>query len=171
MIGKASKVYPQIQGNLHLLLKGNVIVIDPSIGSSSSQPGWAHYRASQLMDSGTLSINPEWSVPERLQELRRQMYNLYKMLDPDILVYEDIPPMRQGGGNAAAHASLLKAVGAILSIAGPRAFVGILPVSWKALARDTYVKSDENDAIEIGWVVLTEADRIQEQDPPRKRHK
>jgi hypothetical protein len=85
---------------------------------------------------------------------------LYKEWDPDVLVYEDIPSQRQGGGNANAHASLLKAVGAILSVSGPDYYVGLMPVSWKRMVREDYVKSDIRDAIEMGWIAIAVARRI-----------
>lgn len=172
-ISRTAKVYGEIRSCLTPLLYGTVICIDPSIGSSSSQPGWAIYMAGHLIRSGILKIDPTGDIPTRLQELRRLLRNLYQTRPPDVLVYEDIPAQRHAaggaGGNAVGHASLLKALGAILSVSGPRHFVGILPVSWKRLARPTYEKGDEADAIEIGWIVLQEARRILETDPPGKK--
>ena len=63
-------------------------------------------------------------------------------------------------GNAVAHASLLKALGAILSVPGPDGYVGIMPVSWKKMVRDTYTKGDEADAVEIGHVIIECAAQI-----------
>lgn len=91
---------------------------------------------------------------------------LYRVWEPDVLVYEEIPPTRHGGGNAESHASLLKAVGAILSVSGPDYYVGIHPLSWKRMVRSTYSKGDENDAKEIGWITIEEAKRLKEEDPP-----
>jgi Holliday junction resolvasome RuvABC endonuclease subunit len=168
MVTKTSRVYSEVRDNLTLLLKGRVLAIDPSIGSTSSMPGWAYYNAGELIESGILEINPKQSVWDRLQDLSRLVRQLYKRFDIDILIYEDIPSQRQGGGNANAHASLLKAQGAIMSVPGPRAYVGIFPVSWKRMVRPTYVKSDEADAIEIGYIVLEIAKYISEKDPPKR---
>jgi hypothetical protein len=63
-------------------------------------------------------------------------------------------------GNAIAHASLHKALGVILSVPGPTGFVGIMPFSWKKLVRDTYVKGDEADAVEMGYVAIEVAHEI-----------
>lgn len=161
MISKTAKVYADIVASRNQLLNGLVVCIDPSIGSSSSQPGWAVYNKQQLVTYGSIYINPGRSIPTRLQELRGWMYNLYKDYPPDVLVYEDIPPQVHGKGNATSHSSLLKAVGVILSIAGPTAFVGIMPISWKRLARPDYVKSDANDAKEIGYVVIKTAQEME----------
>lgn len=94
---------------------------------------------------------------------------LYRDFDPDVLVYEEIPAQRYGGGgNANAHASLLKALGVILSVPGPDGYVGIYPISWRKLVRETYVKGDEADAVEIGWIVIELAREIRDK---KKRDK
>ena len=156
-IGKTSAVYSEISANLKGLTEGRVVSIDPSIGSSSSMPGWAVYLAGNYVESGTFDIPRDKSIPERLKHLARCMTKLYARHDPDVLVYEEIPAQRHGMGNAGAHASLLKAVGAILSVPGPDGYVGIMPVSWKALVLDTYIKGDEEDACEIGRIVIEQA--------------
>lgn len=157
---KTSKAYGNIEDNLQGILEGLVVSIDPSIGSSSSMPGWAIYRAGQYVSSGIFEIPVHKSLPERLRTLANHIRKLYNEYPPDCLVYEDIPAQRYGMGNAVAHASLLKALGAILSVAGPDGYVGIMPVSWKKMVRDTYNKGDEADAVEIGYVVIECAGQI-----------
>lgn len=157
---KTSKAYSDIQDNLKGILEGVVVSIDPSIGSSSSMPGWAVYRAGQYVASGTFDIPVHKHIPHRLRMLANHIRKLYNEYSPDVLVYEDIPAQRYGMGNAVAHASLLKALGAILSVPGPEGYVGIMPVSWKKLVRDTYQKGDEADAVEIGYVVIECAAQI-----------
>lgn len=170
MLSKTAKAYTEIQSCLTPLIEGSIVCIDPSIGSTSSQPGWAAYYRGELKGSGTFSIDPSLPVWMRLRKLVHQLRKLYFYWMPDVLVYEDIPSLRQGGGNANSHASLLKAVGAILSVSGPDYYVGLLPVSWKRMARSTYVKSDEADAVEIGYIAIEEAKRIQELDPPGRKY-
>lgn len=162
MISTKSDCYASTKAHQHGILNGVVCSIDPSVGSTSSQPGWAIYRQTKLIDSGTFYIPAHLSTPERLRRLANEMRKLYKTYCPDILVYEEIPSLRQGGGNANAHASLLKAVGVILSVPGVNGYVGIYPVSWKKMVRDSYVKGDEEDAVEIGWIVIELAKQIQE---------
>lgn len=152
-----------------------MVSVDPSIGSRSSQPGWAVYQEGVLRDSGTFAIDPEESVPLRLQELARLLRNLYAQWHADILCYEQLPSSAQGW-NANGYASLLKALGVILSVKGPRSFVGIHPKTWKRLVRAEYVKSDENDAVEMGYIVIQIAKDLEENPPEeakrsRKRKK
>ncbi len=154
MIGKTTKVYADLERFSGLVLKGRVLSIDPSIGSTSSMPGWAVYDAGVYIDSGILLINIPNSIPDRLQQLNHEMRQLMLKWKPDVLVYEDIPASRFGGGNAVAHASLLKAVGAILAVPGPVGFIGLLPVTWKRFTKENYVKGDEADAIAIGEIAI-----------------
>ncbi len=165
MLGKDSKAYGQIQSCIQPLLQGVVVCIDPSIGSTSSMPGYAVYIKGELKDSGIFTIDPTGTVWQRLHVLAYSLRKLYQKWDPDVLVFEDILPQAHGR-DAASHASLLKAVGAILSVSGPDHYVGLLPISWKKMTRDTYVKGDEADAIEIGYIALEEARRISQVVPP-----
>jgi hypothetical protein len=165
-LSKTCKAYTEIRNCLTELQEGVVLAIDPSIGSSSSMPGWAVYRAGELHASGTLKINPLHSIPLRLAAVAAGMKVLIEDHAPQALVYENIPAQRQGGGNAVAHASLLMALGTILSVPGPSHHVGLYPMSWKRLARPSYKKGDMEDAIEVGWIAIQEAIRIHEEDPP-----
>lgn len=167
MLGKTSQAYGQIRENVKAILEGVIVSIDPSIGSSSSQPGYAVYRAGELVESGTFAIPHRGvHVADRLRTLHNHVRKLYNKYTPDVLVYEDIPASRHGGA-AGSQASLLKAVGAILAVPGPAGHVGLYPVSWKSEARETYVKGDESDACEIGWVAIQVARRVQEQNKRR----
>lgn len=165
---KTSQAYQAISEARLGLTEGVVVCIDPSIGSSSSMPGYAVYRAGLLSVSGTLRINPHLSFPEKAQALHHEVRRLYSTWQPDVLCYEEIPNMGPGR-QISSHVTLLKAVGIILSVSGPRHFVGIYPRSWKSLARSSYVKSDENDAIEFGWACIQEAKRIIEEEGKKDR--
>lgn len=138
-------------------ITGVVAVIDPSIGSSSSLPGYAIYVKRKLKISGVFDISRSGTLQDRLQQLACCVRQLYKKYKPNVLIYEEIPPRRYGGGNAEAHASLLKSVGAILSVEGPEFFIRIKPLIWKPLVSDTYVKGDEADAVEMGRIVISKA--------------
>lgn len=135
--------------------------VDPSIGSTSSQPGWAIYRKGNFIEGGIIPIPHHLSVPKRLRMLANGIRKLYRQYDPDVLIYEEITSVNNRvGGNSNAHASLLKALGVILSVPGPEGYVGIFPISWKKLARPEYIKGDKEDAIEIGYVVIQLAKEI-----------
>jgi hypothetical protein len=160
VLGKSSQAYRQIEELTRELVDGVVVSIDPSIGSSSSMPGYAVYRAGQLVESGTFVVPyRNIHIADRLRCLHNHVRKLYNQYNPDVLVYEDIPATRHGGA-AGSQASLLKALGAILAVPGPAGHVGLYPVSWKSEARDTYIKGDEADACEIGWVAIAVARRI-----------
>lgn len=161
MLGRTSRAYGEIANNIKGLTEGLVISVDPSIGSTSSMPAYAVYRAGELVTADTFRINPNDTVPNRLRILHNHIRKLYNEYTPDVLVFEDIPSQRHGGSSVS-HASLLKALGVILSVPGPGGYVGLLPVSWKGEARETYTKSDVNDAIEIGWVAIQVARRIRD---------
>lgn len=162
-MSKTSKAYEAISSARLALAEGIVIAIDPSIGSSSSMPGYAVYRAGILIASGIIELVVDEDFPIKAQRLAYSVRRLYSMYDPDVLIYEEIP-VGGPGRNIASHVTLLKAVGIILSVPGPKYYVGIYPVSWKKLVRPEYIKGDEADAIEFGWICIEEAKRIIEQE-------
>jgi hypothetical protein len=142
---------------LNSVLTGTVLVIDPSSGSSSSQPGYALFSGGNLTDSGTIVINHAKEVPRRLQDIAKALQKDFPPVD--VLIIEDIP-VRSFGRNAHAHATLLKSVGAILSAAQYDKFIEISPSVWHAwLSKDPaiakgYAKGDEWDAKVMGFCVL-----------------
>lgn len=168
MLSKGSQAYSEVRAALKELQEGIILAIDPSIGSQGSQPGWAVYQAGELQGSGTIEIDPTASTPARLQRLNHGVRQLMKQWNPDVMVYENITDVPYKGFSARGHAPLMKALGAILSISGPDKYVGMLAASWRRCARPEYQKGDEADAIEIGWVAVTEARRIADIDPPGK---
>lgn len=155
--GKKSAIYQHIVEHAKLLANGVVLVIDPSIGSLSSMPGYAVYERGLQLAAGTLTIDPSHSVPARLKEVYRQLRNLSKLHRPDICVYEEIPVSAHGGRSQVGHASLLKAVGVTLAAVDARAFIGLLPVVWKNKVREDYVKGDKEDAIAMGYIIVEAA--------------
>lgn len=170
MIREGIKEYVDIRKNLHALLEGVVLCIDPSCGSkgeNGSLPGWAISFKGELVASGTIDLPVEEDLWIRLQSLHHGLRKLVKTYNPDILIYENIAPRRYGGGSAHSHASLLKAVGVTLSVSGPTAVIGLRPTIWTKFKRSTYIKSDEADAIEILWVAIETAREIELSDPPR----
>lgn len=159
-IGKKTKLYENVQRLKGPLLCGSVLCIDPSIGSSSSSPGWAYYQAGQLVDSGIIHTGGShlelWQRARRLGDSLRILCAEYKI---DVLVYEDIPAT--SGFNQNAIASLLKAVGVVLACTTSSHVLGIHPASWKNYVRSEYKKGDKEDAIEIGYVAIGLAGHIE----------
>lgn len=162
--GKSSNIYQTIHENRLLLTQGKVLSIDPSVGSHSSMPGYAVYKAGVLQESGTLKINPELPTWKKLQELHRLLRNLSKLHEIDACIYEQMPVSAHGGRSQVSHATLLMAVGVTIGAVQARAFIGILPMSWKQHASPGYVKSDEQDAIEIGRIVIEMAQQMISED-------
>ena len=159
-IGKKTKLYQEVDRLKGPLVYGNVLCIDPSIGSSSSSPGWAYYQGGQLVDSGIIHTGGShlelWQRARRLGEALRILCSEYKI---DVLLYEDIPAT--SGFNQNAIASLLKAVGIVLACTTSAHVLGVHPASWKNYVRPEYKKGDKEDAIEIGWVAIGLAKHIE----------
>ncbi len=166
--GKDSKIYGYIRDNIKQLIAGTVLVIDPSIGSASSMPGWSLYKQGVLVRSGTLRIDSTKENWEKLRELHRLLRNLSLAEQPDLCIYENVPVSAHGGRSQVSHAVLLMAVGVTMCAVQADRFLGLAPNVWKSKVRDSYVKSDENDAIEMGWIAIEMAKEILRTDPPRK---
>lgn len=148
-----------------IILKGEVLAIDPSIISSSSNPGWALYRGGKLKKTGIISgIDPRRSVEERLQFLGK--YCREKFDEPDVFVIEHI----QMGGKIFME-STIRASGAIISNFECEHVISIAPLAWQAYIEkkiplgegSDYIKykvykeqhkSDEKDAEMIGLAVI-----------------
>lgn len=154
-----SKLFQEVKEHLDDLTVGIVLAIDPSIGSSSSAPGWAVYNTRKLVSADVLDTGgshlPLWQRARRLGELVRELCEKYR---PDILLYEDIPAT--SGFNPNAQASLLKAVGVVLASTDTESVIGIHPASWKNYVDEHYRKGDKEDAIYIGKIAIDLAQYI-----------
>ena len=160
-INKKTKLYEHVDRLKGPLVYGNVLCIDPSIGSSSSSPGWAYYQNGVLVDSGIIHTGGShlelWQRARKLGGALRLLCDEYKI---DVLLYEDIPAT--SGFNQNAIASLLKAVRIVLACTTSSHVLGIHPASWKNYVRPEYKKGDKEDAIEIGWVAIGLAKHIEQ---------
>lgn len=156
------------------IMDGALLAIDPSAGSNSSMPAYAVYHKGELIESGALLLDIKLPLAQRLFILSNDIRDIYAKYSPLVLAYEDIPAQAYGR-NATGHATLLKAVGAVLAATGggtdPNHTVPVAPRVWKRLARPWYTKSDENDAIEIGWVVTELAKQLIEQEQSKQSKK
>lgn len=159
-ISKKTKLYQEVDRLKGPLVYGNVLCIDPSIGSSSSSPGWAYYQSGVLVDSGTIHTGgSHLELWQRARRLGGALHILCAEYKVDVLVYEDIPAT--SGFNQNAIASLLKAVGIVLACTTSSHVLGVHPASWKNYVRPEYKKGDKEDAIEIGWVAIGLAKHIE----------
>lgn len=164
---KLSTFTRQVLAHQDRILSGYVLAVDPSSGGKS-MPGYAIYRAGKLEDSGIVEVEP--GMPrDRLYEINRSFREDFP--EPDVLVIENVQFMPSGTGSAAfgftkALVSLQRGIGAILSAYPNPKLVEIAPVTWRRFLPTGYQKSDENDAIMMGYVTVMEAARLAGKEPP-----
>ena len=144
-----------LSGCINDVISGTVLAIDPSSGSTNSQPGYAIYQAGRLVDSGLVRIHSGDHISNRLHRLATTLRT--EFIKPDILVTENIPPF-MGEGPGASFAtrnviSLHQSIGVIMSI-WDVPVVQVSPRTWRSKIPDNYLKSDENDAIMLGWTAI-----------------
>ena len=154
---KTSKTYRAIKPVAELLLSGKVLSIDPSTGSKSSQPGFAWFEKGELIESGMIEINHTLSSSTRLFSIAESIRTEFE--EPDILLVEGITLVMYKGSkmNMKAMASLQKAIGAII---GARPFKHVIEIpssAWRHHKPENYDKTDEMDAISIGFCAINTA--------------
>lgn len=158
-----SVYYKRIRKIASLICEGNLLAIDPSCGSTSSLPGWAHYRGGVLIASGVIGVDITMDLYPRLQVVADGVRSLSYNTNASVLIYEDPPAVRfhkSGRTSSGSQASLIKSVGAIMGASMADHAIGLRPSVWKKMVRATYVKSDERDAIEMGYIVIKVAKEI-----------
>ena len=152
------------------ILEGTVLAVDPSVGSRTSQPGYAVFKNGELIEFGTITIpKPSRDLPYKLRDLRVKLNSEFET--PDVLVVEQIPPKRYiPGGFNPVQSSLLMAEGVILS-----SFYGkdckvirIKPTEWQAICKrygdwSREEKGDDMDAFGIGMSVIRTARQLKEE--------
>lgn len=172
-----NKLYRSVRRCANQLVSGRVLAIDPSVGSSSSLPGYAIYIAGRLAEYGTIDIDISGSTYARLFELGRSLREDFEGEGFDVLVVEDIPFARYGARNndglkprsLEAQIPLHRAVGAVLSNVKVQDCVAVAPVTWHSFAPVDYVKSDAGDAVCLGYVAIEYAKyAIEEAAKPRR---
>lgn len=161
----ASKLDQAVAKYVTQLSEGTVLSIDPSSGSEKSQPGYALFKQGKLVDSGLVRLKYGIELSNRLYHLSKSLREDFEK--PDILVTEHLAPF-MGEGKGAFFStrnviSLHQSVGVIMSVWDVPVLT-VSPRSWHAITPDNYIKSDENDAIMIGWTALTKAHLIYAKD-------
>lgn len=133
------------------LLHGTVLCVDPSVGSSSSMPGWAVYKQGKLVSSGILEVKAGHTLNQRLFAIARVFREKFET--PDVLVIEHIT---QWGRRKVD--SLLKGVGAVFAGVLPKVgTIEVPPSVWHLYPHPGYFKNDEQDAIAMGHFCLAVA--------------
>jgi hypothetical protein len=166
---KGTVLYTRVRSMIPALLEGTVVSIDPSCGSSSSMPAYAIYWAGRLLNSGTIQLDIEKPIEQRLYDLGLQLRS--SITDSvGVLIYEDVPPVRfykSGRTSAGSQSSLIKSVGTILGTIRADHHVGLRPSVWRRISGPSHVKGDVEDAIEMGRLTIELARYIQATHPPR----
>lgn len=128
-----------------ILKHGKVLCIDPSIGSRSSDCGYAIVSSGRLRDKGIIEVDKSGNHSQRLNELTQTLREEFEK--PDILLIEKIAA-RGRGFNTNIALILHRAIGAVLSVWHLERVVEIPPQLWHAYTdRETYEKNDVNDAV------------------------
>jgi len=155
-----SLLHEQMEGLEELMTTGYILAIDPSSGSANSQPGYAIYRNGALGDYGIIRLTARTKLASRLFYLAESIRNDFQK--PDILVVERINSVfgNTNGGNmgfmAKQMASLQRAVGVVQSCFEVPV-IEVPPVTWRKYVKDSYVKTDEHDAVMLGYTAIIEA--------------
>ncbi len=153
------------------LTEGSVLALDPSIGSTSSQLGYATYVNMELTDAGIVKMPAGLDTEARLREIGRVLREEFE--EADILVIEDIPPSfnpksgRPSRWITAGWKKLHEAAGACIASAKAGKVVRVHPATWKKFSKG-YEKSDVADAVLIGYAAIAEACKIAKLPAPQK---
>ena len=165
-VSTQTKLYGAVKPHAQQILAGRLLALDPSIGSWSSQPGYAIFEAGCLTDSGVIEMPVGASRSRRLFYLRRTLTEQFGEKF-DAVVIEDIPTSRvnrrRGGGvyfDAKAQVPLHKAVGVIESCFDALTLF-VHPATWRTYATEEHLNmkargepTDERDARVMGETVL-----------------
>jgi hypothetical protein len=159
VVKKQSIIDKHCAQHASVITQGTMFSIDPSIGSQSSQPGYAVWKAGELEDSGIIRLGSSAgaTVPQRLFHLRMTLEKQFNK--PDIVIVERIVsnPRARNYNNTTA-VKMNQAIGVVMS-QWDVPVIEVSPSSWKAVAKslDWYEKSDEHDAIVIGQCCINKA--------------
>lgn len=163
-INKTTKLYKAMLKCYNEVLDGTFLAIDPSTGSKSSVPGYALFEKGQLVESGEIITDIHANRSKRLYEISRTIREEFPK--PDVLAVEYIPPVSYKGSanrmNSTSLMALQKAIGAILVAHPVDHLVEVPAITWGKYKPEDYVKTDEYDALSIGYCVIAHAKFIKE---------
>jgi len=149
--------YAQVRANSDAILNKTILAIDPSSGGSS-QPGYAIFKAGELVDSGELCIPAKKAIHERLHIMQDMMQNLLPAA-ADVLAIEDVSYEKFS------HVYLKWAVGATIAATKTKVYLLVPLNCWKAISKamPAYQKTNATDAILIGQTLVLLARKFQEE--------
>lgn len=145
--GGLEDFYYRIKINAGQIVLGTIIALDPASGSAS-MPGFAVFRAGELVKSGTLPIPKRLPIEKRLPILYEKVRELTEDV-PSILAIEKLR-------GRAVNTSLAWAVGTSIAAARAPTLIEVPIIAWQRLAKtdSAYVKGDEADAIKLGQTLV-----------------
>ena len=157
--GKPSKAATECLKHTDIILNGSFISCDPSSGTGSgdkkSNPYFCRWDKGVLTDTWGVEIKSGWSKYKRIRYLADSIREMD--IETDLLVIEDVGVI-YAGGFSRVEKSLMWSVGAIIAGLSPENVVEVKPISWQAMInKKTYIKSDRNDAVGIGWFAVQTA--------------
>lgn len=154
-----------------LILNGTMVSCDPSSGgvgsSAKSNPAFTLWEAGEAKDTWTEEIVGSWKPYERLAALSRAVSEV----ECGVLVIEDVgviqfPPKKGRPGFNKVNKSLIWSVGAIVGGIAPDQLIEVKPQTWQRfIDKKTYIKSDINDSIGIGWAAIQMAKETKDKLP------
>jgi len=160
---RKTNLQKQAEKSLVPLTEGHVLAIDPSSGSRDSMPGYAVFIRGQLVDSGLIEVAKGRELNRKLFIIGETLRNQFEI--PDLLVVEHIPPFMRGSGFSKSIVSLQRAIGMIIGSID-RPLLEVPPITWHKLAPPDYQKTDEKDAIMIGYAAIWTACKMRGLEPP-----
>lgn len=149
-----SKFADQVKEVPQEILTSTLMAIDPSSGSRASQPGYSIWKGGVLVDSGIIKVPLKSDLNRRLFYLADCLRSQFEA--PTVLAIENIPPFMSGKGFSRSILSLQRAVGTIMSVWNVP-LVEVAPSAWRSMIPELYNKTDEADAIMIGWATIQTA--------------
>lgn len=157
-----SEIYQQIAAHANAVVNGILFCVDPSIGSGSSQPGYAIYILGKLRECGVIDVARVGTHSSRLYAIGTCLREeFFTGVDPSLLILEKIPVSFFGNKRgkqysaAAKQVPLHRASGAVLASVRADNCVEIAPNTWHRFVDEKkYKKSDMNDAIAMGHAVI-----------------
>jgi hypothetical protein len=153
-----NKMQMRVLEHLEQVLGGRLLAIDPSSGSAQSLPGYAIYEKGELIDSGVIDVPTTQAINCKLYQISRCLREEFQA--PDVLVIESIAPYfssAKGGFRNRSVMNLHRGVGAIMAGVNCERLIEVAPASWRQKIPEDYEKTDENDAIMMGYTVIAEA--------------
>jgi len=147
-------IYQDAKVHEKIIREGTVLAIDPSSGSKRSLPGFAIFKGEELVESGTIPLEVDQPIDVRLRQLKFILEDEFGEMD--VLVVEKI--------RGRSHTYLRWACGVTIACCDAPLVFEMPTITWKKFVdRDTYEKSDEQDAIKIGEALIKLAGGLEDE--------